>query len=98
MKPVESKKTSQAQGSAPARTRRNPCRSAGSRIDAFELVEDVIVQQLSIHSSLDIHEAVFDTVPDRRSIDDMDDGIRSRTRRNHGRRQHKHMDPTEPQS
>ena len=66
MKPVESKKTSQAQSSAPARTRRNPGRSASSRIDGFELVGDVIVQQLANHSSLDIHEAMFDTVPDRR--------------------------------
>ena len=38
------------------------------------------------YSSLDIHEAVFARPPARRSIEDMDEGIRSHLRRTHAHR------------
>ena len=86
MKPVESKITSQGQVSVPARIRHKLGLSPGSRIEWCERGDDVIVRRAAKYSSLDIHEAVFGTVPDRRSIGDMDEGIRSRMRRNHARR------------
>lgn len=86
MKPVESKITSQGQISVPARIRRKLGLAPGSRIVWCERGEEVIVRRAAKYSSLDIHEAVFGTVPDRRSIEDMDEGIRSRTRRTHARR------------
>ncbi len=38
------------------------------------------------YSSLDIHKAVFGRPPARRSIEDMDEGIRSHMRRTHAPR------------
>ncbi len=38
------------------------------------------------YSSLDIHKAVFGRPPARRSVEDMDEGIRSHMRRTHSRR------------
>ena len=39
-----------------------------------------------LYSSLDIHKAVFDGPPARRSIEDLDAGILSHRRRTHARR------------
>ena len=39
--------------------------------------DEVIVRRASKYSSLDIHEAVFGKPPTRRSVEDMDEGIRS---------------------
>ena len=38
------------------------------------------------YSSLDIHKIVFGHPPARRSVEDMDEGIRSHMRRTHARR------------
>ena len=38
------------------------------------------------YSSLDIHKAVFDRPPVRRSVEDMDEGIRLHMLRKHARR------------
>ena len=38
------------------------------------------------YSSLDIHKAVFGRPPARRSVEDMDEGIRSHMRRTHASR------------
>lgn len=70
----------------PARIRRKLGLSPGSRIEWSERGDDVIVRRAAKYSSLDIHEAVFGEIPVRRSLDDMDEGIRSRMRRNHARR------------
>ena len=86
MKTIESKITSQGQVSVPARILRKLGLSPGSRIEWSERGDDVIVRRAAKYSSLDIHEAVFGKVPVRRSLDDMDEGIRSRMRRNHARR------------
>ena len=75
MKPVESKLSSQGQVSVPARIRRKLGLSPGSRIEWCERGEEVVVRRSSKFSSRDIHEAVFRTAPDRRSLADMDEGI-----------------------
>jgi len=86
MEPIESKITSQGQVSIPARIRRKLGLTPGSKIEWCERGDEVIVRRASKYSSLDIHKAAFGTLPARKSIEDMDEGIRSRLRRTHARR------------
>ena len=81
MERIESKITAQGQVSVPARIRRRLGLTPGSKIEWCEVGDEVIVRRASKYSSQDIHEAVFDTLPPRRSVNDMDEGIRSRVRR-----------------
>ena len=86
MEPIESKITSQGQVSIPARIRRTLGLTPGSTVEWCERGEEVLVRRASKYSSLDIHEAVFGTPPARRSIEEMDEGIRSHMRRTNARR------------
>ena len=86
MEPIESKITSQGQVSIPARIRRTLGLTPGSTVEWCERGEEVLVRRASKYSSLDIHEAVFGTPPARRSIGEMDEGIRSHMRRTNARR------------
>ena len=81
MERIESRITAQGQVSVPARIRRRLGLTPGSKIEWCEVGDEVIVRRASKYSSQDIHEAVFDTPPRRRSVTDMDEGIRSRVRR-----------------
>ena len=83
MERIESKITAQGQVSVPARIRRRLGLTPGSKIEWCEIGDDVIVRRAAKFSSRDIHEAVFGTPPERRSVADMDAGIRSRARRKH---------------
>ena len=85
MESIESKITSQGQVSIPARIRRKLGLTPGSTVEWCERDGEVIVRRASKHSSLDIHEAVFGAPPARRSVADMDEGIRSHLRRTHAR-------------
>ncbi len=85
MESIESKITSQGQVSVPARIRRKLGLTPGSRLEWCERGDQVIVRRASKYSSLDIHEAVFGTPPARRSVEEMDEGIRSHVRRRHAR-------------
>ena len=85
MESIESKITSQGQVSIPAHIRRKLGLTPGSRVEWCERGDEVIVRRASKYSSLDIHEAVFGGPPARRSVEDMDEGIRSHIRRTHAR-------------
>ncbi len=85
MKSIESKITSQGQVSVPARIRRKLGLTPGSTVEWCERGDEVVVRRASKYSSLDIHEAVFGAPPARRSVEDMDEGIRSHLRRTHAR-------------
>ena len=82
---IESKITSQGQISIPVRIRRKLGVGPGSKVEWCERGDEVIVRRASTYSSQDIHEALFDTPPAPRSIEDMDEGIRSHLLRNHAR-------------
>lgn len=82
---VESRITSQGQVSIPAPIRRKLGLTPGSTVEWCERGDEVIVRRASKYSSLDIHKAVFGTSPARKSIEDMDEGIRSRMRQTHAR-------------
>ena len=85
MESIESKITSQGQVSVPARIRRKLGLTPGSTVEWCERGDEVVVRRASKYSSLDIHEAVFGAPPARRSVEDMDEGIRSHMRRTHAR-------------
>ena len=85
MKSIKSKLTSRGQVSIPARIRHKLGLTPGSTVEWCERRDDVIVRRASKYSSLDIHKAIFAAPPARRSVDDMDDGIRSHRRRSHAR-------------
>ena len=83
MERFESEITAQGQVSVPARIRRRLGLTPDSKIEWCEIGEEVVVRRASKCSSRDIHEAVFDTPPERRSVADMDAGIRSGTQQKH---------------
>ena len=85
MKSIESKITSQGQVSVPARLRRKVGLTPGSIVEWCERGDEAVVRRASKYSSLDIHEAVFGAPPARRSVEDMDEGIRYHLRRPHAR-------------
>ena len=80
---IESKITAQGQVSVPARIRQRLGLTPGSKIEWCESGGEVIVRRASKYSSRDIHEAVFDTPPEPRTVAEMDEGIRSRARHKH---------------
>ena len=86
MERIESKITSQGQVSIPARIRRKLGVAPGSTVEWHERGEEVVVRRASKYSSLDVHKAMFSSPPARRSVEDMDEGIRCRMRRTHARR------------
>ena len=85
MASFQSKLSSQGRTSIPARIRRKLGLTPGTTVEWCERGDDVVVRRASKFSSLDIHRAVFPAPPARASIDDMDEGIRSRMRRSHAR-------------
>ena len=85
MERIESRITAQGQVSVPARIRRRLGLTPGSKIEWCEIGDEVIVRRASKFSSQDIHDAVFGAPPERRSVSDMDEGVRTRTRHRHAR-------------
>ena len=85
MKLFRSKLTSQGRVSIPARIRRKLGLTPGATVEWCERGNEVVIRRASKYSSLDIHRAVFPAIPVRRSIKDMDEGVRSRMRRSHAR-------------
>ena len=85
MERSESKITARGQVSVPARIRRRLGLTPGSKIEWCEIGDEVVVRRAPKFSSQDIHDAVFDTPPERRSVSDMDASIRARMRREHVR-------------
>ena len=85
MKSFQSKVTTQGRVSIPARIRRKLGLTPGATVEWCEWCDEVVIRRASKFSSLDIHKAVFTAPPARASIEDMDEGVRSRMRRSHAR-------------
>ena len=98
MEAFEWKKATRIYRSVLHRIRRKRSLSTASRIDGCDQGEDMMAPRAAKYSSLDIHEAVFASAPKTRSVEDLDEGIRSRMRHRHGRHRHSHMDPPERQA
>jgi AbrB family looped-hinge helix DNA binding protein len=84
---AESKITSQGRISVPAEVQRKLGVGPGSTIAWEEEGDKIVVTRAEKYSSEDIHKALFpDGPPKRRSIEEMDEGIRSYLRKKHARR------------
>lgn len=83
MKTIQSKITSQGQVSIPARIRRKLGLTPGSTVEWCESGPEVIVRRATKFSSLDIHEAVFPSPPEPKTVEEMDAGIRTHLQRGH---------------
>jgi len=82
---IESKITSQGQVSIPAPVRRKLGLAPGSTIEWCEQGEYVLVRRASRYTFKDIHDVLFPTEPQPRSISDFDEGIGDLMRRKHAR-------------
>ena len=98
MKAFEWKKAFRIYRSILHRIRRKPGLPTASRVDGCEQGEGMMVRRAAQFSSLDIHEAVFGSAPKLKSIEDLDEGIRSRMRHKHACHRRRLMDQPERQS
>jgi AbrB family looped-hinge helix DNA binding protein len=84
---AQSKLTVQGQISVPATVRRRLGVGPGSVLEWDEEDDRIVVRRVGRYTSEDIHRALFPEKPPRkRSVEDMDAGIRRSIRERHARR------------
>jgi antitoxin PrlF len=81
----QSKVTAQGQISVPAEIRRKLGLGPGSILEWEEEGERIIVRKAGRFSSEDIHRAVFQSSPERRTLEEMKQAIRRHAREKHAR-------------
>ena len=86
MKLAESRITRQGQLSVPAEVRRRLGLRPGSILEWDLEGDQVVVRRGGRHTSLEIHDVLFAERPERRTIEEMDAGIRRRAQGKHARR------------
>jgi AbrB family looped-hinge helix DNA binding protein len=82
---AHSKVTSQGQISVPVEVRRKLGIGPGSILEWDEEGDSVVVRRAARFSSAGIHAALFPKPPERRSVEQMKDGVRLLMRRRHAR-------------
>ncbi|TAH38041.1 MAG: AbrB/MazE/SpoVT family DNA-binding domain-containing protein [Planctomycetota bacterium] len=86
MKVAKSRLTGQGQISVPAEVRRRLGLAAGSVLE-WEIEGDlVLVRRAGRHSSEELHQVLFPVKPRKRSLPELEEGIRSHMRKRHARR------------
>ena len=85
MRIAQSKLTSQGQISVPMEVRRKLGLGPGSVLDWSAEGDAVVVRRAARFSSAAIHEVLFGETPSRRSVAELKEGIRKRTRRLYAR-------------
>lgn len=79
---AESKLTSQGQISVPAAIRKKLGLAPGSILEWYENEQgEISVKRASKYTSADIHKAVFDTPPDPKTVEEMDESIKEHFKR-----------------
>jgi len=86
MDPVESKITSKGQISVPAAVRKQLDLGPGARIEWIERNGEIVVRRASRYTSEEIHEAVFRKKKPVASVEDMDEGIKTRVKKKYAGR------------
>ncbi|HKE46914.1 MAG TPA: AbrB/MazE/SpoVT family DNA-binding domain-containing protein [Rhodanobacteraceae bacterium] len=81
----KSRMTSQSQVSVPVQVRRQLGLAPGSTLVWEDAGEYVVVRRAGAYSSADIHEAIFDGKPARKSLKDLKAGIAAHLRKRHAR-------------
>lgn len=82
----QSRITAQGQISVPAEIRRKLGVGPGSVLEWEEEGDRVVVKRATRYSSEDIHRAVFEKTPKRRTSEELRQGIADHMRRKHARR------------
>jgi len=80
---IQSKITSQGQVTVPAEIRKSLGLAPGSVIEWREVDGEIVVARASKYVSAEIHRALFPRPPARRSLMELDEGVRNRMRRKH---------------
>ncbi len=83
---AHSKVTVQGQISVPAEVRRKLGIGPGSVLEWDEEDDKIVVRRAGRYSFEDVHRALFAVPPERRSLEDLKDGIRRHIARRHARR------------
>lgn len=83
---AHSKVTAQGQVSVPAKVRQRLGVGPGSVLEWDEDGDRVIVRKAGRYSSEDIHQVLFPKTPKRRTVEDMEAGIRRHIRKRHAGR------------
>jgi AbrB family looped-hinge helix DNA binding protein len=86
MKLAQSRVTAQGQVSVPVEVRRRLGIAPGSSIEWDADGEVVIVRRVGRFSSEDVHDALFADAPQKRSLEELREGVRSYVRKRHARR------------
>jgi antitoxin PrlF len=83
---AHSKLTTQGQISVPAEVRRKLGVGPGSVLEWHDDGTNIVVRRAGKYSSLDIHTALFPkAAPRRRSIHEIDEGLKAYVRKRHAR-------------
>ncbi len=85
VKTIQSKLTSQGQISVPAEIRRRLGIGPGSVIEWHDEGEKITVSRAKRYSFDDIHRGLFDEKPEKRSLEELKEGIAEYIRERHGR-------------
>lgn len=83
---AHSRVTAQGQVSVPAKVRQRLGVGPGSVLEWDEDGDRVVVRKAGRYSSEDIHRTLFSKPPKRRTIDEMQAGVRRDIRKRHARR------------
>ena len=83
---AQSRVTAQGQVSVPAKVRQRLGVGPGSVLVWDEAGDQVVVKKAGLHSSQDIHRALFSKAPRRRSVRELKQGIRRHIQKRHARR------------
>jgi AbrB family looped-hinge helix DNA binding protein len=87
MRLAQSRITSQGQISVPVEVRRRLGVRPGSVLEWEEKNGEVVVRRFGRYTSEDIHRVLFpEGPPKRRTVEEMDEGIRQYIRKRHARR------------
>ena len=82
---AKSKLTAQGQISVPAPVRRRLGVGPGSVLEWDVVDELIVVRRAGTYTSQDVHDALFDTTPARRSLAELERGRATYVRKRHAR-------------
>jgi AbrB family looped-hinge helix DNA binding protein len=83
---AQSKLTAQGQISVPAEVRRRLAVGPGSMLEWHDDGDQIVVRKAGKFSSEQIHAELFKQAPQRRSLEQLKDGVRAHMKAKHARR------------
>jgi AbrB family looped-hinge helix DNA binding protein len=83
---AQSRVTAQGQISVPVAVRRKLGIGPGSTLEWHEEGEKIVIRRVGRFTSADLHEALFSSPPERRSLKELKAGLKSYVRGRHARR------------